>query len=128
MLEGVEALEAGLLYGSGLRLMEALRLRVHDIDFEGRELTIRDGKGGKDRRSLLPARVGEQLRGHLQEVRQLHQADLAAGWGRVWLPHGLARKSPNAPVEWGWQWVFPQHHRWCHPVTGNRAATTRTPA
>jgi integron integrase len=119
-LDGVEALVAGLLYGSGLRLMEALRLRVQDIDFERRELTVRDGKGGKDRRTLLPCRQGEPLRGHLEEVRRLHRADVAAGWGRVLLPHALARKYPNAPVEWGWQWVFPQHNRWCDPATGEQ--------
>ena len=119
-LEGVEALVAGLLYGSGLRLMEALRLRVHDLDFLRRELTVRDGKGGKDRRTLLPARVGEQLCGHLEEVRCVHRADLAEGYGRVRLPHALARKYPHAPVEWGWQWVFPQHHRWCDPATGQQ--------
>jgi integron integrase len=119
-LDGVEALVAGLLYGSGLRLMEALRLRVHDLDFSRRELTVRDGKGGKDRRTLLPSRVGEQLWRHLEKVRILHRADLADGWGRVLLPDALARKYPNASVEWGWQWVFPQHHRWCDPKTGQQ--------
>lgn len=119
-LGGAEALVAGLLYGSGLRLMEALRLRVHDLDFDRQELTVRDGKGGKDRRTLLPQRVAEQLRSHLQEVRKLHQQDLAAGWGRVQLPHALARKYPNAPVEWGWQWVFPQRSRWRNPATGEQ--------
>jgi integron integrase len=116
----VEALVAGLLYGSGLRLMEALRLRVHDLDFSRRELTVRDGKGGKDRRTLLPSRVGEQLWRHLEEVRSWHRADLADGWGRVLLPDALARKVPNACVEWGWQWVFPQHRRWCDPATGQQ--------
>jgi integron integrase len=119
-LDGVEALVAGLLYGSGLRLMEALRLRVHDLDFSRRELTVRDGKGGKDRRTLLPSRVGVQLWRRLEEVRSLHRADLADGWGRVLLPDALARKYPNASVEWGWQWVFPQHHRWCDPKTGQQ--------
>jgi integron integrase len=119
-LEGAEALVAGLLYGSGLRLMEALRLRVHDLDFSRQELTVRDGKGGKDRRTLLPRGVAEQLRSHLQDVRRIHQRDLADGWGRVQLPHALARKYPNAPVEWGWQWVFPQHSRWCNPDTGEQ--------
>jgi site-specific recombinase XerD len=119
-LEGVESLVAGLLYGSGLRLMEALRLRVQDLDFNRRELTVRDGKGGKDRRTLLPDRVAEQLRSHLQTVRTLHQQDLADGWGRVTLPHALARKYPSAPVEWGWQWVFPQAGRWRQPTTGEQ--------
>lgn len=117
-LDGPEALVVGLLYGSGLRLMEALRLRVQDLDFGRKELTVRDGKGGKDRRTLLPARVGEHLRRHLEEVRQIHQADLHAGYGRVDLPHALARKYPNAPAEWGWQWVFPQQHRWRNAETG----------
>ena len=119
-LDGVESLVAGLLYGSGLRLMEALRLRVQDLDFNRRELTVRDGKGGKDRRTLLPDRVAEQLRSHLQTVRTLHQQDLADGWGRVTLPHALARKYPSAPVEWGWQWVFPQAGRWRQPTTGEQ--------
>lgn len=94
---------AGLLYGSGLRLMEALRLRVQDLDFGRRELTVRDGKGGKDRRTLLPNRLAGQLKQHLRKVREIHQADLAEGYGRVELPHALARTYPNAPVEWGWQ-------------------------
>lgn len=111
-LGGVEALVAGLLYGSGLRLMEALRLRVKDLDFVRRELTVRDGKGGKDRRTLLPSSLEGGLQEHLEAVRRLHRADLAAGYGRVVLPHALARKYPRAPGEWGWQWVFPQQHRW----------------
>lgn len=117
-LDGIAGLVAGLLYGSGLRLMEAVRLRVQDLDFSRRELTVRDGKGGKDRRTLLPERMVEQLRSHLQTVRALHRKDLTDGWGRVELPHALARKYPNAPVEWGWQWVFPQHNRWRDRTTG----------
>ena len=117
-LDGIDNLVAGLLYGSGLRLMEAVRLRVQDLDFSRRELTVRDGKGGKDRRTLLPDRMVEQLRSHLQTVRALHRKDLTDGWGRVELPHALARKYPNAPVEWGWQWVFPQHKRWRDRTTG----------
>ena len=119
-MDGVEALVAGLLYGSGLRLMEAQRLRVKDLDFERSELTVRDGKGGKDRRTLLPSRLAEPLRRHLVEVRRIHQKDLADGYGRVQLPHALARKYSHAPVEWGWQWVFPQHHRWRDPATGQQ--------
>lgn len=117
-LDGIDNLVAGLLYGSGLRLMEAVRLRVQDLDFSRRELTVRDGKGGKDRRTLLPDRMVEQLRSHLQTVRALHRKDLTDGWGRVELSHALARKYPNAPVEWGWQWVFPQHNRWRDRTTG----------
>ncbi|KEF42025.1 MAG: integrase [Cyanobium sp. CACIAM 14] len=111
-LDGTEGLVARLLYGSGLRLMEALRLRVKDLDFEKLQITVRSGKGDKNRRTMLPHTLTEPLRHHLVEVRRLHQADLAAGWGRVELPHALARKYPNAAAEWGWQWVFPQHHRW----------------
>lgn len=119
-LDGVESLVVGLLYGSGLRLMEALRLRVKDLDFNRRELTVRDGKGGKDRRTLLPDRVADQLHSHLQTVRAMHRKDLADGWGRVELPHALARKYTNAPVEWGWQWVFPQAGRWRNQTTGEQ--------
>lgn len=119
-LDGVEALVAGLLYGGGLRLMEALRLRVHDVDFQRRQITVRQGKGGKDRRTMLPSKVGEKLRAHLVEVRRLHRQDLAEGYGRVRLPHASARKYPHAPVEWGWQWVFPQHQRWQNAETGEQ--------
>ncbi len=111
-LEGEAALVVGLLYGSGLRLMEALRLRVKDLDVQRRELTVRDGKGGKDRLTLLPQSLVPQLQEHLLKVRQLHQGDLAAGWGRVVMPHALARKYPKADREWAWQWVFPQQNRW----------------
>lgn len=114
-LEGAEALVAGLLYGSGLRLMEALRLRVQDLDFSRHELMVRDGKGGKDRRTMLPMRLADQLRSHLLRVQEIHHKDLADGWGRVVLPYALAQKYPSAPVEWGWQWVFPQVSRWRHP-------------
>ena len=119
-LDGVEALVAGVLYGGGLRLIEALRLRVHDLDVQHLQITVRDGKGGKDRRTMLPARVAEKLQAHLQEVQRLHRQDLADGYGRVRLPHALGRKYPHAPVEWGWQWVFPQHHRWQNPNTGEQ--------
>lgn len=111
-LQGEPALVVGLLYGSGLRLMEALRLRVKDLDFERRELTVRDGKGGKDRRTLLPESLIPDLQEQLLKVRRLHQHDLAAGWGRVVMPYALARKYPNAEREWAWQWVFPQQTRW----------------
>ena len=117
-LKGDPALVVGLLYGSGLRLLEALRLRVQDLDFERRELTVRNGKGGKDRRTLLPGSQCEALQQHLQTVRRLHQQDLAAGWGAVMLPHALARKYRHAEREWSWQWVFPQRNRWKDATTG----------
>ncbi|MEB3325238.1 MAG: integron integrase [Cyanobacteriota bacterium] len=116
-LEGSEALVAGLLYGSGLRLMEALRLRVQDLDFNRQELTVRNGKGGSDRRTMLPKRLSKKLRNHLEEVRNVHKRDLMDGWGQVRLPHALARKYRNAAAEWGWQWVFPQHRRWQDPTS-----------
>ena len=100
--------------------MEALRLRVHDLEFSRRELTVRDGKGGKDRITMLPDGLGRQLASHLQQVRDIHRKDFADGWGRVLLPHALARKYPNAPVEWGWQWVFPQGSRWRNPSSGEQ--------
>lgn len=111
---------AGVLYGGGLRLLEALRLRVHDLDFQRLQITVRHGKGGKHRRMMLPSRVAEKLKFHLEEVRSLHRQDLAEGYGRVRLPHALGRKYPHAPVEWGWQWVFPQQHRWHNPNTGEQ--------
>ncbi|WP_254957829.1 MULTISPECIES: integron integrase [unclassified Cyanobium] len=107
-LEGEPALVVGLLYGSGLRLMEALRLRVKDLDVQRRELTVRDGKGGKDRLTVLPQSLVPQLQEHLLKVRHLHRGDLAAGWGRVVMPYALERKYPKADREWAWQWVFPQ--------------------
>ena len=119
-LEGEPALVVGLLYGSGLRLMEALRLRVKDLDVERRELTVRDGKGGKDRLTLLPQSLVPALQEHLLQVRSIHQSDLNAGWGRVLMPYALERKYPNASREWGWQWVFPQQKRWRDPATGHQ--------
>jgi len=108
----------GLLYGSGLRLMEALRLRVKDLDFERRELTVRNGKGGKDRRTLLPGTQVKARRHHLQTVREMHQQDLTEGWGSVILPYALAKKYRHAEREWGWQWVFPQRNRWKDAASG----------
>ncbi|MES5813224.1 integron integrase [Pseudoxanthomonas sp. Soil82] len=106
-LAGREALMAGLLYGSGLRLMECVRLRVKDVGLARNELVVRDGKGGKDRVTVLPAAIREGLERQLAAVRELHARDLACGAGRVYLPHALARKYPNAPAELAWQYVFP---------------------
>jgi integron integrase len=108
---------ASLLYGSGLRLSEALRLRVQDLDFGSGELTVRSGKGDKDRVTMLPDALRDPLRLRLARTRELHRRDLADGWGRVELPDALERKYPNASAEWRWQWVFPQRRRWLDPVT-----------
>ncbi len=96
-----------MTYGAGLRLHDCLRLRVQDIDFARRQITVRDGKGNKDRWTMLPASVVEDLEAHLEDVRGIHQKDLAAGYGRVYLPYALERKYPNAAAEWRWQYVFP---------------------
>jgi len=106
-LDGVPWLMAMLLYGAGLRLRECLRLRVKDIDFERNEILVREGKGDRDRVTMLPAVVNERLQRHLARVCRLHARDLRHGLGHVQLPHALARKYPNADREWGWQWVFP---------------------
>ena len=119
-LEGEPALVVGLLYGSGLRLMEALRLRVKDLDLERRELTVRDGKGGKHRLTVLPHSLVPALQDHLLGVRSLHRSDLAAGWGSVLMPYALDRKYPNASREWAWQWVFPQQNRWRDRESGTQ--------
>jgi len=117
-LEGEKWLVAALMYGAGLRLMECLRLRVQNIDFAGNQITVRDGKGSKDRRTMLPEVVKQRLREHLKEVRKVHNGDLSEGYGRVYLPHALARKYPNAGLEWGWQFVFPQDNRWRNTQSG----------
>jgi len=106
-LSGVPRIVATLLYGAGLRLQECLELRVKDLDFERREITVRRGKGQKDRRVMLPDAVRKALEEHLEEVRRIHQADLAAGYGRVVLPGALDRKYPNACADWLWQFIFP---------------------
>lgn len=106
-LDGELWLVCSLLYGTGMRLMEVLRLRVKDVDFARNEILIRDGKGMKDRVTMLPMRLAEPLRRHLAVVRATHRAELEQGRGDVWLPFALARKYPKAPLEWGWQYVFP---------------------
>ncbi len=106
-LQGVPKLMALLLYGAGLRLLECARLRVKDVDFGRSEITVRDGKGGRDRRTVLPSALRAPLARHLERVRAQHEADLAAGAGWVELPGRLGLKYPNAGREWAWQWVFP---------------------
>ncbi len=106
-LDGTHHLIASLLYGSGLRLMEAIRLRIKDVDFERLEITVRDGKGGKDRRTMLPTSLVEPMRQHLGRVRILHEQDLQSGLGPVYLPYALERKYPRAGYELGWQYFFP---------------------
>ena len=117
-LQGEVRLVALLLYGGGLRLHEALRLRVQDVDFARYELLVRAGKGEKDRRTMLPATAREPLQEHLTLTRELHQSDLAAGRGEVSLPNALARKLPGAMREWVWQWVFPSPRLSLDPRTG----------
>ncbi len=117
-LDGVPWLMASLLYGSGLRLMECVRLRVKDVDFDRHEITVRQGKGGKDRRTMLPARLVEPLQAQLRDTARVHQRDLAAGYGEVWLPHALARKYVGAAREWGWQYIFPARLRSPDPRGG----------
>jgi len=119
-LTGDKWLIAMLLYGGGLRLLEALRLRVKDLDFERGEITVREGKGDKDRVTTMPRAVIHPLQEHLRHVQAIHQQDLADGYGRVELPHALSRKYPNANREWGWQFVFPQQRRWRRAKTGEQ--------
>ena len=110
-------LMVSLMYGAGLRLMECLCLRVQDIDFARNEILVRDGKGAKDRFTMLPESLKEPLQERLKKGRAIHEKDLTEGWGRVQMPGALDRKYPNAPGEWSWQWVFPQESRWFNPQT-----------
>src|SRR5690606_30049389 len=105
-MDGRPWLVASLLYGTGMRLMECLRLRVKDVEFRRNEIVVRDGKGGKDRRTMLPRTLVEPLEREVERARRLHQADLEEGFGAVWLPDALVRKYPRAPREFGWQYVF----------------------
>ncbi len=107
-----------LLYGTGLRLLEGLRLRVKDIDFGNGQIFVRDAKGFKDRVTVLPQKLVEPLRVQLARVRSLHEKDLAAGLGRVYLPGALQKKYPNADKEFGWQWVFPSKRAVVDPLDG----------
>jgi len=109
-----------LLYGTGMRLMEALRLRVQDIDFSANEITVHCGKGAKDRKAVLPVSLKIPLQKHLEHVRLIHEADCKDGFGSVPLPFALAKKYPNAGKTWAWQWVFPQARRWRNKETGEQ--------
>jgi integron integrase len=117
-MDGTFGLIGGLLYGTGMRLMEGLRLRVGDVDFGHESILVRNGKGDKDRVVPLPKRYSSALVEHLEEVEALHREDLAAGAGRVYLPYALARKYPNAPREWIWQYVFPSSQLSRDPKSG----------
>ena len=117
-MKGVAHLVTSLLYGAGLRLSEALELRVKDIDFDRAEIRVRDGKGRKDRVTMLPVRLQAPLSKHFGRVRHLHEKDLVKGAGRVSLPDALAKKYPNADREWAWQWVFPASSRYVDQELG----------
>ncbi|EFO80302.1 integron integrase [Oscillochloris trichoides DG-6] len=117
-LSGVYLLMAQLLYGSGLRLMECLRLRVKDLDFQMLQVVVRDGKGMRDRLTMLPATLVEPLRAHLVQVKQIFEQDLADGYGEVYLPFALVRKSPDAARSWAWQYLFPAEQRSRDPRSG----------
>ncbi|MDR2208105.1 MAG: integron integrase [Azoarcus sp.] len=117
-MHGTMGLVAGLLYGTGMRLLECLRLRAKDVELARREILIREGKGNKDRVTVLPENLVLPLQKHLVRVKALHDADIAAGFGEVYLPDALARKVPHAARQWGWQWVFPSPVRSVDPRSG----------
>jgi integron integrase len=117
-LYGTHKLMASLLYGSGLRLMECVRLRAKDLDFGYMQITVRDGKGGRDRRTVLPETLVGHLRQQLERVRLQHEEDIVRGYGQVYLPHALARKYAGAATELGWQWLFPAAKLSTDPRTG----------
>ena len=119
-LEATPRLMAELMYGSGVRLMELLRLRIKDVDLERRQLMVRAGKGGKDRVTVLPKVLLERLQQHRERLRILHAEDRAAEAPGVWLPEGLDRKYPHAGKDWEWQWFFPSRERSIDPQTGLR--------
>lgn len=119
-MSGVPGLVAALLYGTGMRLLECLGMRVKDVDFGRREIVVRGGKGDRDRVTMLPESLVEVLREHLRGVFRLHTSDRAGGAGLVALPGGLARKLPSAAADWAWQWVFPASRQYVDRVTGER--------
>ena len=123
-LAGVPRLLALLFYGAGLRLLEAARLRVQDVDFAANLIVVRNGKGAKDRITMLPAAVKADLAWHLEGVQRQHERDLAGGAGWVELPDALGRKYPNAGRQWGWQWVFPATRLYFHRETRPRRTCT----
>lgn len=116
-MTGPHALIARLLYGSGMRLMECMKLRVKDVDFARREITVRDGKGGKDRMTMLSLALVPELREHIAAVRELYDDDRAGGRNGVMLPDALERKYPKAGTQWGWFWVFPSDHESTDPLS-----------
>ena len=116
-MSGVNRLVAKLLYGSGLRISEALRLRVKDIDFDRTQIIVRDGKGGRDRAALLPTSLSQRLRPHLATVQRVHREDVKSGFGHAPLPHALHQKYPSAAREWRWQFVFPSRTRSRDPTS-----------
>ena len=122
-IQGIHWLIAALLYGSGLRVMEALRLRVKDIDLKFQQLTVRDGKGGKDRVTVLPEKLVAPLTVHLARVREQHELAMARGFGGVELPFALERKYPRAHQDWGWQYVFPANNPSIDPRSGAQRRT-----
>jgi integron integrase len=117
-MTGTTSLVASLLYGTGMRLLEGLRLRVKDVGLERREILVRDGKGGKDRVTVLPENLILPLQQQMARARALHGRDVSEGGGRVWLPDALAVKYPNASRAWGWQWVFPSAAKSADPRSG----------
>ena len=127
LLEGVPQLIVKMLYGSGLRIMEAVRLRIKDVDFQMKQVTVRSGKGDKDRVTTLSGALLPLLENHLQKVKVLHEQDLAAGGGEVYLPYALERKYPNAAREWGWQVPLPGAGRVGGPANRCGAPPSRGP-
>ncbi len=117
-MTGIHKIVVKLLYGSGLRIIECLRLRVHDIDFDMKVLTVRSGKGDKDRVTTFPPSLQAPLEDHLEYVKIVHEGDLANGYGEVYLPHALARKYSNAAKQWQWQYIFPAQSLSTDPRTG----------